>query len=210
MLPARQINAAVAARLFAALIVVALMAQTGLAQEEARYETLPNFHKVNEQLYRGAQPGAGGIGQLKSLGIKSILNLRESGDNTRAEEAEARAAGLNYFSVPMDGTSKPTDEQISAALAVINDASNWPVFIHCKRGADRTGTVVAIYRIGHDGWTAREALKEAKGYGMSRFELGMKHYVEAYEKRRTESKVSMLFMLKTAYSDEGSRRRSAG
>ena len=183
MLSRQGIRSALLARLSLALFVISLAAHAALAQGEARYETLPNFHQVNEHLYRGAQPRAGGLDQLKSLGIKTILNLRETGDTTRAEEAEARAAGLNYYSVPMDGMSKPTDEQIAAAFAVIGAEANWPVFVHCKRGADRTGTVVAIYRIYHDNWTARDALHEAKQYGMSRFELGMKHYVEDFEKR---------------------------
>jgi protein tyrosine/serine phosphatase len=210
MWSAQVIRGALLKSISLALFVIVLASNAALAQTEARDEALPNFHQVNEHLYRGAQPRAGGISRLKALGIKSILNLREVGDNTRDEEREARAAGLNYYSVPMDGMSKPTDEQISAALVVINAEANWPVFVHCKRGADRTGTIVAIYRIQHDNWTARAAIREAKQFGMSRFELGMKHYIEAYEKRRTESKISVLFMLKMPYSNEAAWRRSAG
>jgi len=172
-------------RLSAIVFMLALAASASVSQTEPRYEELPNFHQVNEHLYRGAQPRAdGGIRKLSELGIKTVLNLRREGDNTRAEEQDARASGLKYYSIPMEGMSKPTDEQIKNALAIINTEANWPVFVHCKRGADRTGTVVAIYRISHDNWTAHDAITEAKRYGMSRFELGMKHYIEDYEKQR--------------------------
>jgi protein tyrosine/serine phosphatase len=172
-------------RLSAILFMLLLAQSASVSQTGPLYEELPNFHQVNEHLYRGAQPRAnGGLRKLSALGIKTVLNLREAGEKTRTEEQEARASGLKYYSVPMDGMSKPTDEQIKNALAIINAEENWPIFVHCKRGADRTGTVMAIYRISHDNWTSHDAIAEAKRYGMSRFELGMKHYIEDYEKQR--------------------------
>ncbi|QYM78746.1 hypothetical protein K0B96_15800 [Horticoccus luteus] len=54
------------------------------------------------------------------------------------------------------------------------------MFIHCQHGADRTGTIIACYRIRHDGWTADAALAEAKRYGMSEWEFGMKDFVRHF------------------------------
>src|SRR5207302_4780730 len=51
-----------------------------------------------------------------------------------------------------------------------------------QHGADRTGTVIACYRIRHDKWTSKQALLEAKEYGMSPLEIGMKRYVAEFEK----------------------------
>src|SRR6187549_3822181 len=127
-------------RIFLAAAVIAVVALSSFAQSEIRYEELPNFHCVNSQLYRGAQPKAGGISKLAALGIKTIVNLRRPDDETRAEARAAEAAGLHYFNVPMPGTSKPTDAQMDGALAIINAPENQPVFVHCKRGSDRTGT----------------------------------------------------------------------
>jgi tyrosine-protein phosphatase SIW14 len=53
--------------------------------------------------------------------------------------------------------------------------------VHCRRGADRTGTVIACYRITHDGWSNRKALQEATSYGMSWIEFGMQRYVLAFQ-----------------------------
>lgn len=165
------------------VMLVLLAVVTGAAQHESQEKLLPNFHQVNENLYRGAQPLPGGIKRLAALGIRTIVNLRGEDEKMRAEGEEARAAGLRYVSVPMSGLKRPTDEQVEEVLAVINQPENWPVFVHCHHGADRTGTIIAVYRISHDGWSAKEAKKEAKRYGFSWIQFRMKDYIEDYERK---------------------------
>jgi tyrosine-protein phosphatase SIW14 len=155
-----------------------------LAQSEARYYELPNFHAVNSQLYRGAQPRAGGLQTLKKLGIKTILNLRGENERTQAEGAEARTLGLRYYNVPLPEFSAPKDKKVQQALDIINTAEYQPVFVHCRHGEDRTGTIIACYRISHDGWTAAEARREAEKRGMSWTQLGMKRYVDKVYRER--------------------------
>jgi protein-tyrosine phosphatase len=65
-------------------------------------------------------------------------------------------------------------------LGLLNDAAAGPVFVHCRRGADRTGTVLACYRIAHDGWDNSKALSEARSLGMSWIERAMQSYVLHY------------------------------
>jgi tyrosine-protein phosphatase SIW14 len=167
-----------------ALTLVVAVAQ---AQSEATYKELPNFHKVSDQLYRGAQPSDAGFKKLSELGIKTIVSLRGEDDINRAEKKAAEAAGLKYFTVAMPGLSAPSDEQVANVLAIIDDPNNQPVFIHCKRGADRTGTIGAIYRILKNGWTADKAIAEARRYGMSWAEFGMRSYISNYYKQHTGS-----------------------
>src|SRR5215208_1127404 len=81
-------------KIIAPAILLMLFAQSGPAQDKPSYAELPNFHKVSERLYRGGQPRSGGIKRLAELGIKTIINLRGVDGQTRAEEAEAKAAGL--------------------------------------------------------------------------------------------------------------------
>src|SRR5215813_288194 len=170
-------------RCFAA-VALACITIAAVAQNEPAYKELPNFHVVNEHLYRGAQPRTDGIKKLASLGVKTIINLRDDDERARAEAAEARAAGLRYFNVPFDTLSRPSDEKVDRVLAIIEAPENQPVFVHCRRGADRTGTIVAIYRITHDGWTSDRAKDEANHYGMAFWEVGMKDYIRDYYKRR--------------------------
>jgi protein tyrosine/serine phosphatase len=161
------------------LLILGVSAPSSVPEKEA----LPNFHQVNQNLYRGAQPGSGGIKKLKELGVKTIINLRGADEGMQAEEQEARAAHLNYYNVPMDGLGRPSDEKVEKILSLINDAKNWPVFVHCNHGKDRTGTIIACYRISHDGWKLDEAMKEAKSYGMSWVQFKMKDYIKDYALR---------------------------
>ncbi|MFL6209501.1 MAG: fused DSP-PTPase phosphatase/NAD kinase-like protein [Pyrinomonadaceae bacterium] len=165
------------------LVLLALFGTTARAQTEVRYVELPNFHQVSAQLYRGAQPKAGGLAQLARLGVKTIINLREDDERADTEEQSARALGLNYYNVALPGLSRPNDASVEQALALIADPHLQPVFVHCRRGADRTGTVIACYRIRHDGWTAAAATAEAKHYGLSMFERGMKNYIKEFARR---------------------------
>ena len=165
---------------------LALLLSTGavLAQALAADPSLPNFHQVNEQLYRGGQPKAGGLQKLRTLGVKTIVNLRGEDNQTRAEAEEARNLGLRYYNISLPGFAKPNDGQVQRVLDIINASENQPVFIHCHHGEDRTGTIIACYRISHDGWTAEQAKKEAERYGMTWIQRGMKDYIDDFYQRR--------------------------
>jgi protein tyrosine/serine phosphatase len=172
------------AKLIGVTLVSLFFAAISVAQNEPKYEELPNFHKVNERLFRGAQPRRGGIRKLSQLGIKTVIDLRDNDERSRAEEKEARAAGLRYFNVPLDRLGRPTDEEVNRVLGLIHSDANQTVFVHCHKGADRTGTVIAIYRIEHDGWTSKQAKEEANRYGMALWQRGMKDYIHDYYQRQ--------------------------
>ncbi len=133
-------------------------------------------------MYRGAQPTSIGFKDLAERGIKTVVDLRENGEHSQADEQKAVTdLGMRYVSIPMQGMSTPKDNQIAAVLALLNDVTTGPVFVHCQRGADRTGTVIALYRMVHDGWDSKKALSEAKSYGMSVYQRAMQHYVTDYK-----------------------------
>jgi len=172
-------------RITAGLLSLTLLLSAAAAQTEPHFKELPNLRKVNEHFYGGAQPASGGIRKLVVLGIKTVVNLRGSDGSERTEESEVKDLGLRYYSVPMPGLSRPSDEQIARVMAIVDDQENWPVFIHCKHGSDRTGTVIACYRISHDNWTGERAISEAKHYGMSWVEFGMRDYIADYYARQS-------------------------
>jgi protein tyrosine/serine phosphatase len=132
-----------------------------------------NFHQVDEHIYRGAQPNGQGFAALANLGIKTVIDLR--GENS--EQTAAERAGLHYVRMHWNGFKAPSDSEITAILALLNDSSQWPVFVHCRRGADRTGTAIACYRITHDHWSNQQALAEAKTFGMSSLEIAMQRFI---------------------------------
>jgi protein tyrosine phosphatase (PTP) superfamily phosphohydrolase (DUF442 family) len=175
-------------RLSSVVCVLLLLASASQAQQKRSYKELPNFRKVSDGLNLGAQPLSGGIKKLAELGIKTLINLRGADELIIGEQKETESAGLRYFNIPMPGLSAPSDEQVARVMSIINNPDNQPVFVHCKRGADRTGTIGAIYRISHDGWTADRAIAEARLYGMSWAEFGMRSYIWDYYKQQFRSR----------------------
>jgi tyrosine-protein phosphatase SIW14 len=141
---------------------------------------LPNFHQVNPRLYRGAQPREGGLKRLAALGVKTVINLRDDDDRAQDEEREARALGLRYFNVPISRAGRPSEARIKELMSIVDAKANQPVFVHCKRGADRTGAFIAVYRITHDGWTGEQALEEAERYGLGFWQRGKKDFIKDY------------------------------
>ena len=127
---------------------------------------------MSERLFRGAQPRAGGVQRLTELGINTVINLRGASNTTRAEEAEVRKAGLNYFNISLPNWGRPQDERMRRILDIIGAPESGRVFVHCKDGVDRTGMVVALHRIRHVGWKTGDALAEAERSGCGGFNSG--------------------------------------
>lgn len=142
---------------------------------------VPNFHKINEQVYRGAQPTPEGFSSLAKLGVKVVVDLRGKDEHREVEREIVEADGMKYVNLPMKGMATPADEQVAKVMLLLEDSAAGPVFVHCQRGADRTGAVMAIYRIQHDHWSNSDALKEAKSFGMSPFQRAIEHYVLRFQ-----------------------------
>ncbi|HEY1489406.1 MAG TPA: dual specificity protein phosphatase family protein [Verrucomicrobiae bacterium] len=121
---------------------------------------LTNFYEVTTNLYRGAQPTAKGIAELKSMGVKTVLNLRSyHSDHPLVSSGDMKLARLHM---------KPwhaEDEDVVAFLKIASNTNNLPLFVHCQRGADRTGMICAVYRIVYCGWTKEAAIQEMKEGG---------------------------------------------
>jgi protein tyrosine/serine phosphatase len=146
------------------------------------FSELPNLQKVNDQVYRGGQPAEEGFARLAALGVHTVVDLRWTGEHSQAREQKlVEASGMHYVSIPMKGMQKPAPESVDKVLALLNDSKAGPVFVHCQRGADRTGAVIACYRMQHDGWDRKQALDEAGKYGMSWFQMALKNFVDHFQ-----------------------------
>jgi tyrosine-protein phosphatase SIW14 len=144
-----------------------------------------NFYKVDHHVYRGGQPTGDGLSYLAKLGVKTVLDLREPGRRSALEERAVTALGMQYVNVPMSGLTPPTAEQIAKILALLEDKTSGAVFVHCRRGADRTGAVIGAYRIDFDHWDSARALEEARSDGMAFFQLPRQHYILSFQPLKT-------------------------
>jgi len=152
-----------------------------LSAESLTTKDIPRFIKVSDGLYRGGQPVRGGFEFLKKQGVKTVINLREEND----EEGAVRGLGLNYIHLPMTvnpfSGSRIPEVAIQKYFEIINDPANLPVFIHCQRGADRTGAMVGFYRIVVQGWEGTKAYKEARDIGMRFWYPGLKDQLYGFK-----------------------------
>ena len=148
-------------------------------------EGITNFGKINDSLYRGAQPDAAGIKNLARLGIKSIINLRMTNEVWKAEAARpAPSASSSPMSPSMAWPGQRTHKWRPCWPSL--ESLPAPVFVHCQYGCDRTGTIIACYRIRQGGWPNQAALEEARKYGLSKLENGMINYIRDFGKAATK------------------------
>jgi protein tyrosine/serine phosphatase len=135
---------------------------------------LENFYKISENLYRGAQPTREGFGQLKELGIKTIVNLR----SFHSDRDVMAGRDFLYEHIYMKAWH-PEDKEVIRFLEVITDKSKQPVFVHCQHGADRTGTMCAVYRMVIQGWGKDEAIEEMTkgGFGFHSIWWNLENYL---------------------------------
>ncbi len=146
----------------------------------AQSKDLPNLVKINANFYRGGQPTESGVKDLAKLGVKTIINLRGSNEKTEREELWAKNAGLRFINVSLNNWTRPDKSKIDDIVKLVLASENQPVFVHCKRGSDRTGTVVAVYRITQEGWDAKRANAEAKALGFGWWQFWMKDFINDY------------------------------
>jgi protein tyrosine/serine phosphatase len=129
-----------------------------------------NFAEVSPTLYRGGRPDGDLLADMKHQGVKTDINLMGAipGFDTALillEQHQAENAGLKFVNVkvPMTGT-------IPQAIAdqffkTVLDPAHQPCYVHCMYGRDRTGVMVALYRMRVDGYTGQQALTEAEKFG---------------------------------------------
>lgn len=116
---------------------------------------LVNVWHVDNRLIRGAQPSEQGLRTLRAMGVRTIINLRQF----HQDDPLPHDAGFAYWRVPTHAATFAAVD-IAAFLRVAADPDAHPVFVHCRQGSDRTGAMVAAYRIVVQGWSHEEAIEE--------------------------------------------------
>lgn len=180
---------------FAALII-ALSAVTASTAQEANTSNeftnikIGNFGKMDDRLYRGAQPEKEDYASLAALGVNTIVDLRN--DPTDYEKAGAEAVGIKYVNIPMSGWKYASDQDVEKFMSIMNDPESGVVYVHCKAGKHRTGLVGAVYRFNKYGWNYDQAYKEMKKFNYTSWPVhfNIKSYVKDYSERFEKSRAA--------------------
>ena len=123
-----------------------------------------NFGEVTPDLFRGAQPTRRGFQALAKDGINIVVDTR--GDRTKSEGKLVRSLGMHYVAIPWH-CPFPHDEAFARFLKLVRENPGKKIFVHCRLGDDRTGMMIAAYRIAEQGWTSDEAMREMQKFGFT-------------------------------------------
>lgn len=148
---------------------------------------IPHFQEVRPGVYRGGQPTEEGWAYLRSLGIKTVVKL-----DLPSEGSDDAAQKLGMTVVDASGPpatfrnflGAPKPERISLALQTLEDEKHWPVFVHCRHGQDRTGLVIGLFRVLHDGYTKAAAYQEMRLNGFHRSLIGLRRVWDRFDGKK--------------------------
>jgi tyrosine-protein phosphatase SIW14 len=143
---------------------------------------VPNFGEVTPNLYRGGLLNPTGLKALAKMGVNIVVDLHA---NDASEEKEVRRLGLQYVAIPWH-CPWPKDEVFVKFLKLLQENKGKKVFVHCRLGDDRTGMMVAAYRMAEEGWTADEAMNEMRSFGFTRSHHFLCPSLAGYEKEFPE------------------------
>jgi tyrosine-protein phosphatase SIW14 len=163
------------------LLMLPVLLEAPLAFPIPEDVKISRFSMLAEGIYRGGQPDEKGFAFLKEQGVKTIVNLRAEDD----EGPMVNKLGMKYFHIPIRLVfpwSKIPDDAIKKYFELVNNRENHPIFVHCRRGADRTGALAAFYRIFNQGWQADRAWSEARDIGLHWWYRGLKSQVHDFRK----------------------------
>jgi protein tyrosine/serine phosphatase len=150
----------------------ALSLPTGVSRDD-----LPRFLQVADDLYRGGQPRDAGFRALQKMGIKTIINFRE----VNQEKELAESLGMKSIHIPLSAARGVPGAAIRQFFEILRDRNNYPIFFHCRRGADRTGAMAGFYRMGFQGWNGKKASREAREIGMRWWYRNLKGQIERFD-----------------------------
>jgi protein tyrosine/serine phosphatase len=153
----------------------------GAPAEKLKVAGLHNAGKISDVLYRGAQPSQEGYDELKKIGITTIVDLRGNRGPIEAERRQVESLGMRFVDIPVLGWSAPSNAQVAQFLKLFKEDPQQKVFVHCYLGEDRSGVMVAAYRIAQQNWTADQAVAEMLSFGFhNHLYPGMQSYVRKF------------------------------
>ena len=141
--------------------VVVLPEKARISERIFGLKGISNVGRVSRGVFRGDQPRSEGYATLKQMGIKTIINLRSNHSEKKRVEAE----GMRSIEMPLSVFDNVGVKTVNRIIEIMADPGNQPAYVHCKLGQDRTGVVIAAYRMKVDGWSLKEAEAEMQAFG---------------------------------------------
>lgn len=173
------------------LLAALLLGAAGRPAEWAEpvvLEGAPNLHRVTATLYRSAQPTAQGMKNLEALGVRTVINLRAF----HSDRGETAGTALLEEELSVK-TWHIEDEDVVRVLRTLKNPAGAPYLVHCQHGADRTGTMVAMFRMVVQEWSREKAIDEVVngGYGFHPVWKNIIEYLQKVDLERIRAEVNL-------------------
>lgn len=171
-------------RWIALVVMVLITAATSAADRDTNWAVkveqagLPNLHRITDNLYRCAQPTTQGMRAAEKLGIKTVISLRAfHSDKDELYSAKLKSERIFF------NTWHAEEEDVLRFLKIVTNTNAGPILVHCQHGADRTGTMIAIYRMVVQGWSKQKAIEEMTegGFGYHSVWRNLIQYLNALD-----------------------------
>ena len=137
-------------------------------------------------LYRGGQPNGEGFDRLAKMGVNIVLDTGAS----KRDEKLINKLGMRYVSIAWH-CPFPRDEIFARFLNLVKENPDRKIFVHCRLGDDRTGMMIAAFRMSRQGWTAEQAMNEMYAFGFTAAHHlicpGLAGYEKSFPERLKES-----------------------
>jgi protein tyrosine/serine phosphatase len=127
-------------------------------------EGVPNLHQVSPQLFRSGQPSRIGFMNMQRRGLRAVVNLHDD----EPDDVLAKGSGLHLVHVPMNSFRVFSDDArllVAGLKAIAAAQAHGPTLVHCVHGSDRTGGVIAAWRMVVQGWSKDAAIREMREGG---------------------------------------------
>ena len=145
---------------------------------------------VTAEIYRGGKPSPEQLAEMAGLGIRTVINLQggdlenflwapiirrwepgEIPENIAKEQELVIDLGMHFLSIPINSLAKFSEEKslaVDLALEIMGNPDYQPIYLHCEYGRDRTGLLIALYKVKYLGWHPLAAYREWIQMGHSR------------------------------------------
>ena len=154
------------------VVIIFLMSVYGWSQQlldgrshpfQIEVGKMKNIHELNEEIYRSDQPTKSDFKELEHMGIRTVISLRY----VIKDDRKIMGRNIRLISIPMKASKVDLEDVVEVMHAMTT--CERPLLLHCRRGIDRTGVMVAFYRILFHGWSKEKALEEftSENYGYS-------------------------------------------
>lgn len=131
-----------------------------------------NLSQPQPFIYSSGQPSKAQLENLAKAGVKHVVNLRPTNEQSWDEEKHVRSLGMNYVSIPISGVAdltKANAKKLDNAITIIGKD---PALIHCASG-NRVGALIAIREATIKGKSQSQAIAKGKRWGLTGLKPGV-------------------------------------